>query len=432
MSGNRFDAIVIGSGISGGWAAKELTQKGRKTLMLECDRNIEHLKDYANATNMKLKSACILFFMLTLLSVTVFAQTAELTIKVIAPQRIPVTDSLIIMGNQAAFGNWFDFSKGKMTKVDDTTWVLKTSFPVNTSIEFQVTHGSYYKNALYTYGKYQAPKTPFMLKKDTTLIVHPSNWNDLYNRSVRGTIKYYHNFDDPGLKYTRDVKVWLPPSYYRSPNKRYPVLYAHDGQNIFSPNTIYSGEWRMDEMADSLMRIGKIEEFIIVGIDNTKDRWVEYSGTPEGMAYINFIIHNLKPFIDAHYRTKPDRNNTAAIGSSMGGLISFYMIWLHPEVFGKAACLSSGFAYDDGHIIDKVASSANKIPAIRLYMDCGDQDIDKIFLPDNDRMETLLANKHPEVKLMYKVYKGAVHNEYAWAKRLDIPFIYLFGKNTAN
>jgi len=360
----------------------------------------------------------------------VYAQNAQLTVTVIAPQKIPKTDSLVIMGNQAAFGNWFDFSKGKMTRQNDSTWTLTNSFPVNTSIEFQVTHGSYYKNALYTHGKYQVPKTPFILKKDTTVIIYPANWNDLFNHSITGTVKYHHNFDDPGLKYTRDIKVWLPPSYYRSPNKRYPVLYAHDGQNVFAPNSIYGGEWRMDETADSLMRSGKTGEYIIVAIDNTKDRWVEYSGTPEGMAYIDFIVYNLKPFIDGHYRTKPDRNNTAAIGSSMGGLISFYMVWLHPEVFGKAACLSSGFAYDDGHVVDKVMSSSKKLPGTRLYLDCGDQDIDKVFLPDNDRMKTLLDKNHPEITLMYRVFKGAVHNEYAWAKRLDIPLTFLFGKNT--
>lgn len=371
-------------------------------------------------------------FVLAALSIKASAQTAELTIKVIAKQKIPATDSLVVMGNQPAFGGWFDFSKGKMTKVNDSTWVLKDAFPVNTSVEFQVTHGSYDKNALYTYGKYAAPKVPFVLKKDTTIEIHPYNWNDFFNHSIRGIIKYYHNFDDPNLRYTRDIKVWLPPSYYKSPNKRYPVLYAHDGQNIFAPGSIYNGEWRMDETADSLMRLGKIEEFIIVGIDNTKDRWEEYSGTPEGMAYINFIIHNLKPFIDTHFRTKTDRNNTAVIGSSMGGLISFYMAWLHPEVFGKAACLSSGFAYDDGHIVDKVASSAKKLPGTKLYLDCGDQNIDKVFLPDNNRMDNLLVKKHPEIKLKYEVFPGATHNEYAWAKRLDIPFIYLFGKNEKN
>lgn len=374
------------------------------------------------------KNTVLLISLILFLSIRqIYAQDVQLTIKVIARQNIPITDSIVIMGNQAAFGNWFDFSKGKMNKLDDTTWVLKNAFPVNTSIEFQVTHGSYFKNALYTYGKYQAPKVPFTIKKDTTIVIHPENWNDLFSREIKGTIKYYHNFEDHDLKYARDVMVWLPPSYNKSPNKRYPVLYAHDGQNLFAQNTVFNGEWRMDETADSLMRLGKTEEFIIVGIANTKDRWAEYSGTPEGTAYINFIIHKLKPFIDKQYRTKPDKNNTAAIGSSMGGLISFYMVWTHPEVFSKAACLSSGFAYDDGHIVDKVAMSSLKFPGVRLYLDCGDQDLDKYFLDQNERMKALLGERHPEIKLMYRVFKGSAHNEFAWAKRLYIPLTYLFG-----
>ena len=377
------------------------------------------------------KGLGLLFFVIQFLSLQYsYAQKAQLTIKVIATQKIPKTDSMVVMGNQPPFGNWFDFGPGKMTRVNDTAWILKNTFNVNTSIDFQVNHGSYYKNALYTYGKYEAPKVPFILKKDTTLTIRPENWNDLFNRSTIGTIKYYHNFEDHDLKYTRDVMVWLPPSYYKSPNKRYPVLYAQDGQNVFMLNSVYSGEWRLDETADSLIRAGKTTEFIIVAINNTKDRWVEYSGAPEGLAYINFIVHNLKPFIDAHYRTRPDKNNTAAIGSSMGGLVSFYMVWLHPDVFSKAACLSSGFAYDEAHIVNTIASSSKKIPGTRLYLDCGDQDIDKYFLTDNNRMKALLEEKHPEIKLQYRIFKGAAHNERVWAKRLDIPLTFLFGNST--
>jgi enterochelin esterase-like enzyme len=358
------------------------------------------------------------------------AQNVQLTVKGIVSPGIPKTDSLVIMGNQAVFGNWFDFSKGKMKKQDDTTWTFTGQFPANTSLEFQITRGAYNKNALYTHGIHQSPNVPFIIKKDTVITIRPANWNDLFNNSITGKVKYYHNFEDHDLKYARNVVVWLPPSYYKSPNKRFPVLYAHDGQNVFIPNSIFSGEWRMDETADSLMRLGKIQEFIIVAIDNTKDRWEEYSGTPEGMAYINFIVNNLKPFIDKNYRTKPDKTNTAAIGSSMGGLISFYMVWLHPDVFSKAACLSSGFAYDNGRIIDKIAASSKKLPGTRLYLDCGDQDLDKYFLKDNNRMYELLKKDHPEVKLKYKVFEGAAHNEYAWAKRLSDPLTYLFDNKT--
>jgi predicted alpha/beta superfamily hydrolase len=358
----------------------------------------------------------------------IFAQTAQLTVKVIVSPKVPKTDTLVIMGNQEAFGNWFDFSKGKMTRQDDTTWLFKGSFPVNTLLEFQITRGSYNRGAIFTYGRYLGPKVPFNLKKDTTLILRPSNWNDLFNRSITGNIKYYHNFEDHDLKYTRDVMVWLPSSYNKLPNKRYPVLYVHDGQNVFMPNSIYNGEWRLDEVADSLIKTGTTEEFIIVAINNTKDRWVEYSGTPEGMNYLKFIVNNLKLFIDKNYRTKTDKNNTAIMGSSMGGLISFYMVWLYPNVFSKAACLSSGFTYDEGHIISKFSKSSKKLPGTRLYLDCGDQDLDKYFLVDNEKMK-LLLDKHPEIQLTYKVFPSAAHNEYAWTKRLAIPLIFLFGKN---
>ena len=307
--------------------------------------------------------------------------------------------------------------------------------PANTSLEFQITRGTWGTKppCIPTYGRYAAPKVPFIIKIDTLVTIRPSNWNDFFNRSITGTVKYYHNFEDHDLRYTRDVVVWLPPSYYKSPNKKYPVLYAHDGQNVFAPGSVYNGEWRMDETADSLMRAGKTEEFIIVAINNTKDRWVEYSGTAEGMAYMNFIVHNLKPFIDKNYRTKPDRNNTAMIGSSMGGLTFLLHGMAAPGcIFESSLLIPSGFAYDDGHIVDTVAASAKKIPGTRIYLDCGDQELDKYFLPDNNRMKTLLEKKHPEAKLMYRVFNGAFHNEFAWSKRLDIPFIFLFGIHNEN
>jgi len=357
----------------------------------------------------------------------ILAQTARLTVKVIVSPKIPKTDTLAIIGNQSVFGGWFDFSKGKMTREDDTTWIFQNSFPVNTSLEFQITRGTYNRGAIFTYGKYAGPKVPFSIKKDTTLVLRPLNWNDIFNRSATGNIKYYHNFEDHDLRYTRDVMVWLPPSYKKSSTKKYPVLYVHDGQNVFMPGSIYSGEWRLDEIADSLIRTGATEEFIIVAINNTKDRWVEYSGTPEGMNYLKFIVNNLKPFVDKNFRTKPDKNNTAIMGSSMGGLISFYMVWMYPGVFSKAACLSTGFAYDEGHAVEKFGASSKKLPGTRLYLDCGDQDVDKYFLADNERMKALLS-KHPEMQVMYKFFPGAAHNEREWSKRLDIPLKFLFSK----
>ncbi len=111
----------------------------------------------------------------------------------------------------------------------------------------------------------------------------------------------------------------------------------------------------------------------------------------------------------------------------MGGLISFYMLWLYPEVFSKAACLSSGFYFYDSNIIGQVEHSTERLDGSRIYMDCGMLDLDKDFLPDNERMRDLLQSAR-SIKLQYKYFPNDKHNEYAWAKRLHIPLVYLFGK----
>lgn len=353
------------------------------------------------------------------------AQEQKLTIKVIEPFK--TQDSLLVIGDQPKWGNWLYPRSEKMKKLNDSTWIQENRLPLNTKVNFKITRGSYYKEALYNNNGQIPAATSLTLTKDTVITLRPSSWNDIYQRSITGTVRYYHNFSSPLLKNTRNVVVWLPPSYFKHPDKKYPVLYAHDGQNIFDHSSGGNGEWRMDEVADSLMRLGKIQEFIIVGIANTKDRWVEYSGTPEGMNYIKFIATELKPFIDRNFRTLKDKANTAAIGSSMGGLISFYMVWQYPDVFSKAACLSSGFYFDDGNILVKAKQSTSRLNGSKLYLDCGGLDLDKDFLPANEEMHQLLL-RNPQIKLKYEYFPKDKHNEIAWARRLDIPFTFLFGK----
>ncbi|WP_073226010.1 alpha/beta hydrolase-fold protein [Pedobacter caeni] len=355
------------------------------------------------------------------------AQEVKLSIKVIAPFKTAEGDSLVIIGDQPVWGNWMYPRSKKMEKLNDSTWVQQLSLPKNTKVNFKVTRGSYYREALYNQSGQIPAATSLTLLKDTAITLRPTSWNDIYQRSITGTVRYYHNFSSPLLKYTRNVVVWLPPSYFKQPAKKYPVLYAHDGQNIFDHTNGAGEEWHMDEVADSLMKKGKTDEFIIVGIANTKDRWVEYSGTPEGMNYIKFIATELKPFIDKNFRTLKDKANTAAIGSSMGGLISFYMVWYYPEIFSKAACLSSGFYFDDGHILEKAVKNSSRLNGSKLYLDCGGQDLDKDFLPANEQMNKILSENNA-IKLKYQYFPNDKHNEQAWSKRLSIPLVFLFGK----
>lgn len=369
----------------------------------------------------------ILVIIMLLLTIQVYAQDVNLTIRVNAPANTPPQDSILPIGNQGIWGFWIYPKSKALKKVDNNIWEGVYSFPKNTDLEFKITRGSYFKEALYNGNGHSAQPIKLKITKDTAVVLNPSNWNDIYQRSIVGTVRYHHNFSSTYLRNTRNVVVWLPPSYEENPKKSYPVLYANDGQNLFDHTNLSGSEWRMDEIADSLMRKGEIEEFIIVGIANTKDRWIEYNGTPEGENYLKFIVTELKPFIDKTYRTKTDKSNTAIIGSSMGGLISFYALYDYPDIFSKAACLSSGFFFDDGDIMSKIKSDLSPFRNSKIYLDCGGKDLDYDFLPTNQLVKELL-NNDKQISVLYEEFPEDPHNEVAWSSRLDIPFKFLFPK----
>jgi len=369
----------------------------------------------------------LLLFLLGTICSMLYAQEAVLTIRVEAPTDTPPGDSIRVIGNQPVWGYWIYPKSPSLARIAASTWEGTYRFPVGTEVEFKITRGSYFKEALYNNNGHPPTSVKFTLNKDTTVQLVPSAWNDQYQRSITGEVRYHHQFSSPLLRHTRNIVVWLPPSYAEQPDKQYPVLYAHDGQNLFDHTNLSGNEWRMDEVADSLMRSHEIEEFIIVGIANTADRWIEYSGTPEGRRYLTFVAEELKPFIDRTYRTKPDRENTAIIGSSMGGLISLYMLWHYPEVFSKAACLSSGFYFDDGDILHQIREDSAPLNNTSIYLDCGGKGLDYDFLPDNEEMNRLLSD-NPHIRLHYEAFPDDDHNEKAWSTRLPVSFKFLFSK----
>lgn len=185
------------------------------------------------------------------------------------------------------------------------------------------------------------------------------------------------------LQTNRMVRVWLPPSYASSPERRYPVLYVHDGQNAFSsagPHAAFGwGSWDLDGVAGRLAREGKMEEVLLVAIDCAAHRHREYRGlVPPGVGnaeyagYREFLIGELKPRVDKEYRTKPGPADTGLLGSSMGGLASLTLSWERPDVFGKAACLSSSFQIEGAHFLEKVlAAHVGGPKPLRVYLDSG-------------------------------------------------------------
>ncbi|MDZ7314131.1 MAG: alpha/beta hydrolase-fold protein [candidate division KSB1 bacterium] len=361
-----------------------------------------------------------------------FSQKQEVTFNVIIPVATPAESKVYIAGNNATLGNW-DPGRVELQRKSDSLRSLTCQFSKGLFVEFKITRGSWNTQAIYNEGVIPG-NFQFVVNADTAITIRPLTWSDLAFKSgggITGTVKYHRGLKSEKLRHPRDVIVWLPPSYEQETQKRYPVLYMHDGQNIIDPSTSFIGyDWHVDEVADSLIRAQEIEEIIVVGIYNTPDRNAEYSDTELGRAYADFVIKQLKPMIDSTYRTKPDAQNTAVMGSSMGGLISFLFVWWHPEVFSKAGCLSSAFLVDDNKILKEVRAYTGPKKDIRVYLDVGSEGLDARLKPGYDEMVALLLEKGyvKGVDLEYFYDIGAEHNERAWARRLWRPVRFMFGR----
>ena len=244
---------------------------------------------------------------------------------------------------------------------------------------------------------------------------------------IIGTLEIIEDFYLGFELLPRKILVWLPKEYNskRKLNTRYNVLYMHDGQNLFDPNTSYAGKhWKVSETVSKLSRLGKIEDLIVVGIYNTPDRLDEYDYSNKGCNYLKGIVNNLKPYIDSNYRTLTGRENTAIMGSSMGGLISFYAGWYFSEIFSMAGCMSSSFYYNNDKIIKLVSEYyGEKIP-VKFYIDHGEDGLIR-----GQKMFCILTQKGYVIgsDIDYFYEPKAEHNEAEWAKRLERPLLFFFG-----
>jgi len=246
-------------------------------------------------------------------------------------------------------------------------------------------------------------------------------WLDYHMRTggfntVTGELRVMPAFWSPQLHNTRDLLVYLPPSYHQS-DRRYPVLYMHDGQNLFDRTTGFAGqEWEVDETMQRLSAEGI--EAIIVGLPNMgADRIYEYNPfhnirEGRGEAYLSFIAHTVKPVIDRDFRTRPDRIHTGIMGSSMGGLISLYGFFHRPDVFGFAGIMSPSVWYGGGAIYHYLHSRPYN--SGKIYLDNGTRE------NSARKLNATLIEKgyHPGETLQYVVEEEAEHNEAAWARRL--------------
>lgn len=262
------------------------------------------------------------------------------------------------------------------------------------------------------------------------------------NHTVVGTLKVRERVWSPQLKNRRDIYVHLPPSYADG-RQRYPVLYMHDGQNLFDESASYAGEWRVDETMQRLSQVGT--EAIIVGVSNMeKERLSEYSpfydphlGSGRGDRYLSFLAETVKPLIDRDFHTLTARRHTGLMGSSMGGLISLYAFFRRPDVFGFAGVMSPSFWYAN-RAIHAYVERAPFVPG-RIYLDVGTREYggsvtekaarrqSRRHYAGVRRMKRILVKKGYRLRrdLLVVEERGAGHNEPSWARRLPLALQFL-------
>lgn len=267
--------------------------------------------------------------------------------------------------------------------------------------------------------------------------------------SIVGTLEHFENFYS---KYTdfRNGVVWFPPGYEHQSDIRYPVLYMHDGQNLFDNPASFGGEsWRVDLAITRLMGEEKIHGAIVVGVWNSAIRWRDYlpqkpyeasafhahhsvfleraGGPPTSDAYLKFLVEELKPVVDKNSRTLPDQKNTFVMGSSMGGLISLYAISEYPQIFGGAGCVSTHWSIGGNELVDEMACHLPDPSDHKLYFDFGTETLDSEYEPYQRRMDDHLrkAGYRENDNWVTLKFEGAEHSERSWRERVHIPLEFL-------
>lgn len=330
---------------------------------------------------------------------------------------------------------------GRLSRTDDGTWVVRLTVPAGARVEYKLTRGTWETVEKGSRGEERPNRMVQVGAEDVEVRLSVPAWADQVSpapvkRTVSGDVTVVDAFPAPELGGERRLWVYLPPGYATT-ERRYPVLYMHDGQNLFDVSTSFAGEWEVDESLDALVREGRLEGLIVVGIDNAGDaRLDEYSPWRDrqlgkggrGNLYASFLVRTLKPFVDRNWRTLPDREHTGIAGSSMGGLISLYAGLRYPEVFGRVAAFSPTLGFAARMPMRYVRTARARLPQ-RVYLDMGGAESGH---PAHDRELVELARAAAstlesggfEVRLV--VDAPAQHHESAWAARFPEAVTWLF------
>ena len=356
------------------------------------------------------------------------------------PENHDFNQDVYISGN---FEGWTGGNDAYKLSKSDNQYSITLPKEKSCNVLFKFTMGSWETEELDAKGDKIDNRNYTCKDEPETVYVTIENWgpmDSIISSTAQENVEILAEaFEIPQLDRKRKIWLYLPPNYDDS-NSKYPVLYMHDGQNLFDTKTSYSGEWNVDETLNSLYYETGFQ-VIVVGIDNGGDKRLdEYSpwtnsqyGGGEGDDYLDFIVNTLKPHIDSNYKTLTDKENTAIIGSSMGGLISHYAALKYPKVFGKIGVYSPAFWFAPN--VNGFSKENGNIQDTKMYFLAGGkegnsntefQEISQTAVDMNNMIDVLTTAGFPSENIESKVVPEGKHNEKVWRDNFEEAITWLF------
>jgi len=373
-----------------------------------------------------LRYICLVLSLAILFACT--PQNSDITLVVKVPVNTPLDAKLTLGGD---FNGWDPTQPGfELIKSDNGTYQYTfPAFEKDKVLNFKVTRGNWGTVEITASGANRENRN-YTVSGDSQMInIEVADWADLSNKevpsSIVGTV-IIENIELPTFEGQRKIRIYLPPNYKDS-DKRYPVIYMTDAQNVFDSKTANAGEWQMDELMENFAEESSALTSIVVAVDHAGDnRRMEYlpfsNKLAQGKAFSDWLVNELKPSIDRRYRSKPAREYTSMMGSSMGGLIACYTALRHQQAISKVACLSSAFLKRlvGAYLIEYIKNTPKKY-AMKFHLDIGDNEFglfgDNILKETQEVYQTLLSVGFEKQELRYQVIKGGTHDEPSWRNR---------------
>lgn len=381
------------------------------------------------------------FYFLISLFCTLFVQ-GQVTLRVTSiPSNTPVGANIYLVGSV----NTWNPASTQYILQPDGFGVRTVTIPEGTgTVGYKFTRGGSWSTVEGNASGGFLPDRSFTFTgSPQTINLTIQSWEDISGSGSSSTaaanVQVLNNsFFMPQLSRNRKVWIYLPPDYYTT-SKTYPVLYMQDGQNLFDNATSFSGEWQIDEALNTLHSQGNYGA-IVVGIDNGGgERLNEYSpwvnptyGGGQGDAYMQFVGETLKPYIDANFKTRPQSQYNALIGSSMGALISAYGAVKYSGLFSKVGVFSPAFWFVRTQLNNYITSTTNDISNLRLYFVCG-QNEDTDMVPDMNTVKNNFITKGVSASNTFtKIDSDGTHSESYWRREFPAAYLWLFQNENLN